>query len=176
MCIIQVYNSGFVNLYYGTFYEGNVGDKPVSKYKLITTGPEERVVGIHLIGMYCMQSIQSHNTSLVALFVDVFCRLCCACLLSSYFCHGGRAHHKLFYYPSKLYKNLYSRHFTALLHYSGMCSDEVLQGFGVAMRMGATKADFDNCVAIHPTAGEELVTMAPWGMSPPSPSMTAAAV
>lgn len=47
----------------------------------------------------------------------------------------------------------------------GMGSDEVLQGFGVAMRMGATKADFDNCVAIHPVAAEELVTMAPWGMS-----------
>ena len=44
-----------------------------------------------------------------------------------------------------------------------MGSDEVLQGFAVAMKMGATKADFDNCVAIHPTAGEELVTMAPWG-------------
>lgn len=29
--------------------------------------------------------------------------------------------------------------------------------------MGANKADFDRCVAIHPTAAEELVTMAPWG-------------
>lgn len=46
-----------------------------------------------------------------------------------------------------------------------MGSDEVLQGFGVAMKMGATKADFDNCVAIHPVAAEELVTLAPWGMS-----------
>ena len=34
-----------------------------------------------------------------------------------------------------------------------------LQGFGVAMRMGATKKDFDNVVAIHPTSSEELVTM-----------------
>ena len=34
-----------------------------------------------------------------------------------------------------------------------------LQGFGVAMRMGATKKDFDNVVAIHPTSAEELVTM-----------------
>ena len=47
----------------------------------------------------------------------------------------------------------------------GMGSDEVLQGFGVAIKMGATKADFDNCIAIHPTAAEELVTFAPWGMS-----------
>lgn len=33
------------------------------------------------------------------------------------------------------------------------------QGFGVAMKMGATKADLDSSVAIHPTAAEELVTM-----------------
>lgn len=45
-----------------------------------------------------------------------------------------------------------------------MGSDEVLQGFGVAMKMGATKADFDRCVAIHPTATEEIVTMEPWGL------------
>ena len=34
-----------------------------------------------------------------------------------------------------------------------------------AIKMGATKADFDNCVAIHPTASEEIVTLAPWGLS-----------
>lgn len=45
------------------------------------------------------------------------------------------------------------------LHIIGIGADEMLQGFGVAMRMGATKKDFDNCVAIHPTAAEELVTM-----------------
>ena len=44
------------------------------------------------------------------------------------------------------------------LHMMGKDCDEMLQGFGVAMRMGATKRDFDNCVAIHPTASEELVT------------------
>jgi glutathione reductase (NADPH) len=48
------------------------------------------------------------------------------------------------------------------IHMIGMASDEVLQGFGVAMKMGATKADFDSCIAIHPTAAEELVTLAPW--------------
>jgi glutathione reductase (NADPH) len=52
------------------------------------------------------------------------------------------------------------------VHSIGMGSDELLQGFGVAVKMGATKADFDNCVALHPTAAEELVTMAPWGMAP----------
>ncbi|KZV91053.1 hypothetical protein EXIGLDRAFT_837354 [Exidia glandulosa HHB12029] len=45
------------------------------------------------------------------------------------------------------------------LHIIGMGSDEILQGFGVAIKMGATKADFDECVAIHPTSGEELVTL-----------------
>ena len=45
----------------------------------------------------------------------------------------------------------------------GMGADEMLQGFGVAMKMGATKKDFDNSVAIHPTAAEEVVTLAPWG-------------
>jgi len=45
------------------------------------------------------------------------------------------------------------------LHIMGLGSGEMLQGFGVAIRMGATKRDFDNCVAIHPTSAEELVTM-----------------
>jgi len=45
------------------------------------------------------------------------------------------------------------------LHTIGMGSDEILQGFAVAVKMRATKADFDNTVAIHPTAAEELVTM-----------------
>lgn len=45
------------------------------------------------------------------------------------------------------------------LHGIGYAMDEILQGFGVAIKMGATKADFDACVAIHPTSGEEFVTM-----------------
>jgi glutathione reductase (NADPH) len=45
------------------------------------------------------------------------------------------------------------------LHVFGLGADEMLQGFAVAVRMGATKADFDRTVAIHPTAAEELVTM-----------------
>ena len=44
-------------------------------------------------------------------------------------------------------------------HIIGEGADEMLQGFAVAMRMGATKADFDDTVAIHPTSAEELVTM-----------------
>jgi len=45
------------------------------------------------------------------------------------------------------------------LHILGQGSSEILQGFGVAIKMGATKKDFDNCVAIHPVSAEELVTM-----------------
>ena len=44
-------------------------------------------------------------------------------------------------------------------HIVGLGADEMLQGFAVAIRMGATKADFDDTVAIHPTGAEELVTM-----------------
>jgi len=44
-------------------------------------------------------------------------------------------------------------------HIIGDGADEMLQGFAVAIKMGATKADFDNTVAIHPTSAEELVTM-----------------
>ncbi len=45
------------------------------------------------------------------------------------------------------------------LHGIGYGMDEILQGFAVAMKMGATKADFDATVAIHPTSAEEYVTM-----------------
>ncbi len=82
---VKVYTTGFVAMYYAL---GE--DKQRSSMKLITTGPEERVVGCHVIG------------------------------------EGA---------------------------------DEMMQGFAVAMRMGATKADFDDTVAIHPTSSEELVTM-----------------
>lgn len=53
------------------------------------------------------------------------------------------------------------------VHMFGMNVDEILQGFAVAVKMGATKADLDACVALHPTAAEELVTLPPWGLSPP---------
>ena len=45
------------------------------------------------------------------------------------------------------------------VHIVGPGADEMLQGFAVAVRMGATKRDFDDTVAIHPTSAEELVTM-----------------
>jgi len=45
------------------------------------------------------------------------------------------------------------------IHIIGDNADEMLQGFAVAVKMGATKADFDSTIAIHPTSAEELVTM-----------------
>ncbi|MEW6444736.1 MAG: glutathione-disulfide reductase [Pseudomonadota bacterium] len=45
------------------------------------------------------------------------------------------------------------------VHIIGDGADEMLQGFGVAVKAGLTKADFDNTIAIHPTSSEELVTL-----------------
>ncbi len=45
------------------------------------------------------------------------------------------------------------------VHVIGRGADEIIQGFAVAVKLRATKADFDRTVAIHPTAAEELVTM-----------------
>lgn len=45
------------------------------------------------------------------------------------------------------------------VHLIGRSVDEIIQGFAVAVKMGATKADLDSTVAIHPTSAEELVTM-----------------
>jgi glutathione reductase (NADPH) len=44
-------------------------------------------------------------------------------------------------------------------HLVGPDAGEMIQLVGVAMKMGATKADFDAVMAVHPTAAEELVTM-----------------
>ena len=82
---LKVYRASFVPLYHGL-----TSTKPRSQMKLITVGPEQRIVGLHVVG------------------------------------------------PG---------------------ADEMLQGFAVAVRMGATKKDFDDTVAIHPTSAEELVTL-----------------
>lgn len=44
-------------------------------------------------------------------------------------------------------------------HMCGAEAPEILQGIAIAMNMGATKADFDRTIGIHPTAAEEFVTM-----------------
>lgn len=86
---VKIYRSRFTNMFYSPM-DVPADDKPKTAMKLVCAGPEEKVVGLHMIGLGC---------------------------------------------------------------------DEMLQGFGVAIKMGATKAQFDDCVAIHPTASEELVTM-----------------
>jgi glutathione reductase (NADPH) len=55
------------------------------------------------------------------------------------------------------------------MHIIGPQSDEILQGFGVAIRMGARKRDFEASMAIHPTIAEEIVTLAPWGQRDNAP-------
>jgi glutathione reductase (NADPH) len=44
-------------------------------------------------------------------------------------------------------------------HMMGPDSGEIMQGIGIAVKVGATKADFDATIGIHPTAAEEFVTM-----------------
>ncbi|KAG5191916.1 pyridine nucleotide-disulfide oxidoreductase [Tribonema minus] len=97
---VKVYTSRFVNLFFGPV-DTAPADKPKTAVKIVCQGPDEKVVGLHVVGMG---------------------------------------------------------------------ADEMLQGFAVAIKlstaaMGATKADFDACVAIHPTAAEEVVILPPWGLS-----------
>ena len=43
-------------------------------------------------------------------------------------------------------------------HYLGPNAGEVTQGFGMSLKMGATKADFDNLIGIHPTTAEVMMS------------------
>ena len=45
------------------------------------------------------------------------------------------------------------------VHMMGQDAPEIMQGFAVALNCGATKADFDRTIAMHPTSAEEFVTM-----------------
>jgi len=45
------------------------------------------------------------------------------------------------------------------LHVIGFGADEMVQGFAVAIKMGATRNDFNETIAIHPTAAEEVVLL-----------------
>ncbi|KAL8798431.1 MAG: hypothetical protein Q9200_007775 [Gallowayella weberi] len=84
---VKIYRTDFTAMYYAMM---PAEAKAPTAYKLVCTGPEEKVVGLHILGSGCA---------------------------------------------------------------------EMLQGFGVAVKMGARKRDFDACVAIHPTSAEELVTL-----------------
>lgn len=74
----------------------------------------------------------------------------------------GKAKHYLYIiYPLSLLSKVWfvSSVQVVGLHMQGLGCDEMLQGFTVAIKMGATKADFDKTIAIHPTSSEEFVTM-----------------
>ena len=58
-----------------------------------------------------------------------------------------------------MYKYTYKGHDRAGVDVQDAAVDEILQGFSVALKMGATKEDFDRTVAVHPTMAEEIVTM-----------------
>lgn len=45
------------------------------------------------------------------------------------------------------------------VHYCGPEAAEVVQGYGIAVKLRATKKDFDNTVGIHPSCSEEMVQM-----------------
>lgn len=45
------------------------------------------------------------------------------------------------------------------VHMLGPDAPEIIQGMAIAIKAGATKADFDATIGIHPTAAEEFVTM-----------------
>lgn len=61
------------------------------------------------------------------------------------------------------------------IHMIGDGADEMIQGFAVAMSMGATKADLDRTVPVHPTSAEELVTMKQPVRAPASKKLSSAA-
>ncbi len=86
----------------------------------------------------------------------------CVCFLAPQI---RRPKHKNIFSSSTFNRNflVMSRRIVGL-HVIGMGADEMMQGFGVAIKMGATKADFDACIAIHPTSAEEFVTFHPWGL------------
>lgn len=87
---IHVYNKYYIDLWYASFNQGNGGEKPLSKNKIICAGKNQKIVGIHIIGMH---------------------------------------------------------------------SDEIMQGFAVAMNMGVTKSDMEASITIHPTTSEGLVSL-----------------
>ena len=73
--------------------------------------------------------------------------------------HDGVAHREDNVCYCKLITNLADNEWVIGLHYVGPDAGEVGQGYAVAMKCGATKADFDATVGIHPTVSEEFTTM-----------------
>jgi len=152
---IKVYTSDFINLYYGSFFKGGPGDKPVTKYKLICQGPSEKVVGLHMIGeaqhklsrlshmqnpnLTCGTRIYYKSYMSICMYVNVLSFLILRQKIKSLLIHTHT--HTLHTYPiypmylincNKVLKlKVVLRCLkTFLLLLTGMGSDEVLQGFG----------------------------------------------
>jgi thioredoxin reductase (NADPH) len=73
--------------------------------------------------------------------------------------HDGVAHREENACYSKLITNLADGERVVGFHYVGPNAGEVTQGYAVAMKMGATKRDFDDTVGIHPTVSEEFTLL-----------------
>ena len=108
---------------------------------------------IGTVGLTEQEAIAQYGADGISIYTSTFVNL----YYATWF--GGKAGDK----PLTKYKLICRKEDQQVvgLHMIGMGSDEVLQGFGVAIKMGATKADFDSCIAIHPTASEEMVTLPP---------------
>lgn len=102
---VKVYSSSFTDMYYAMM---DPDDKAPTTYKLICVGPEEKVVGLHILGKGSSEILQGFGKSALP---------------------------------------------PPLMYIADTFST------GVAVKMGATKKDFDSVVAIHPTSAEELVTL-----------------
>jgi glutathione reductase (NADPH) len=96
--------------------------------KIVCLLPSEKVLGLHMIGIGCDEMLQAMPASL------------------RYRSIVASQYNRFMF----LTNNQTNARNTVVLGWSP-------QGFGVAIKMGATKADFDSVVAIHPTAAEEIV-------------------
>lgn len=72
------------------------------------------------------------------------------------FVQGDKLKNKTFF---KMITDLKNDEKVIGFHAIGFGVDEMLQGVGVAMKAGATKKHFDETIAIHPTASEEMVLL-----------------
>ena len=70
---LKIYTSSFVNLWYGPFYRGEAGEKPMTRYKLICEGPEERVIGLHCIGTFHLRLLYLSTSAVVFCGAFVIC-------------------------------------------------------------------------------------------------------
>jgi len=113
--------------------------KNPTEFKIVCEGLEENVVGLHLVGL--------GNLYLIEHFF-LYCK-------QGYggYCRSWNFFALVFnpFEASKLRESNANQ--------LSLGVGEMLQGFGVAVKMGAKKKDFDACVAIHPTSAEEIVTM-----------------